>query len=204
MSTADLLHLLDLLGVAVFAASGALVATRRGLDLVGVAAIATVTALGGGTIRDLLLDRHPIFWIDDPISIWTSLGAAGATLCYVRLRPPPERALLVADALGLALFSITGARVAQAEGWNGLTVVVMGTLTGVAGGVIRDTLTAQVPLILRGREFYASAAIAGITTYLLLGQSSLGRPGAALSGVVVVVALRLGAIFRGLLLPHYE
>src|SRR5262244_2246996 len=99
-------HVLDLLGVAVFAASGVLAAGRKSMDLLGVAVIAMVTALGGGTLRDLLLDRHPLAWIADVSYLWASLAATAATIAWVRVRMPPERALLVADALGLAFFAI--------------------------------------------------------------------------------------------------
>src|SRR5918998_745786 len=103
---------MDLLGVAVFAVSGALAAGRKSLDLLGVLVIAVVTAIGGGTIRDLLLNRHPIFWIADPTYLVVICIAAALTIVYVRLRAPPGNSLLVADALGLALFTITGAQIA--------------------------------------------------------------------------------------------
>src|SRR5215470_12455197 len=111
-----ILTLLSLLGVAVFAASGALAAGRKNFDLLGVVVIALVTAVGGGTLRDLLLDRHPIFWVKDPVHLTVIVAAAGLTLAYVRYRKPPGASLAVADALGLALFSISGARVAEARG----------------------------------------------------------------------------------------
>src|SRR4029077_19192819 len=111
-----ILYALSLLGVAVFAASGALSAGRKGFDLIGVIVISAVTAIGGGTLRDVLLDRHPIFWIADPAQLVVILAAAALTLLYVRFRKPPWTALLVADALGLALFSISGAQVAEQRG----------------------------------------------------------------------------------------
>jgi uncharacterized membrane protein YeiH len=198
-----LLYILDLLGVAVFAISGALAAGRKGLDLFGVLVIAAITAIGGGTLRDLLLDRHPIFWIDDPTYLVVILGAAGFTLAYVRLREPPGRALLVADALGLGLFAVAGAQIAEGVGLGTLIIVLMGTMTGVAGGVLRDVLTAQVPLILR-RDIYATAAIAGILVYLLLSALGLPPGVAAVLGMLSVVTLRLLAIMKGLRLPVFR
>ncbi|HNR40302.1 MAG TPA: trimeric intracellular cation channel family protein [Acidobacteriota bacterium] len=200
---ATLLHVLDLVGVAVFAASGALSAGRKGLDLLGVLVIAVVTAIGGGTLRDILLDRHPIFWIADPVYLVVIAIAALITLLYVRHRQPPGRALAIADALGLALFTITGTRIAEAAHVAPLIAVAMGTMTGVAGGMVRDVLSAEIPLILR-RDIYATAAIAGSTVYVALQAAGVGRDAAALIGLAVVVLLRLLAIVWGLRLPVFR
>src|SRR4051794_41958356 len=109
-------YYLDLGGVAVFAISGVLAAGRKNLDLLGVAVIAVVTAIGGGALRGVLLDRHPIFWIADPTYLWGILAATLVTLGYVRLWIASRRALLIADALGLAFFTIGGGVVAPATG----------------------------------------------------------------------------------------
>lgn len=198
-----ILYLLDLLGVAVFAISGALSAGRKGLDLLGVLVIAVVTAIGGGTLRDLLLDRHPIFWIADPTYLAVITVAALLAIVYVRLRPAPRNSLLIADAMGLALFTITGAGIAEGAGLPAIIVVLMGTITGVAGGVLRDVLSAEVPLILR-RDIYATAAIAGASLYLLLQAAGVPRPASALLGMMAVAVLRLLAILRGLRLPVFR
>lgn len=196
-------YLLDLAGVAVFAVSGVLAAQTRGLDLLGIIVIAAITAIGGGTLRDLLLNRYPIFWVTDALYVTVIVASALLTVAYVRVRPPPGRALLVADAVGLGLFALSGAQVAQAAQCPAIIVVLMGTMTGVAGGVLRDVITAQVPLILR-RDIYATAAIAGVVLYLLLEASGLGRPAAFGAGVAVVIALRLLAIRWGLQLPIFR
>jgi uncharacterized membrane protein YeiH len=135
--------------VAVFAISGALAGGRKGLDLFGVTVIAIVTSIGGGTLRDLLLDRHPIFWIADPSYLWAVLAGTALTVAYTRLWVATRRALLVADALGLAFFAIGGTQIALQAGKSALIALLMGTITGVAGGVMRDFLTGEVPLILR-------------------------------------------------------
>src|SRR5262249_49041932 len=134
-------YIIDLAGVAVFAASGVLSARSRGLDLLGVVVIAAITAIGGGTLRDLLLNRYPLFWISDPRYLIVIIASALLTVGYVRMRPPPENALLVADALGLALFSLSGAQVAESAQCAPIIVVLMGTMTGVAGGILRDVIT---------------------------------------------------------------
>jgi len=201
--TAKTLYLLDLLGVAVFALSGALAAGRAGLDLLGVVVIASVTAIGGGTLRDLLMNRHPLFWIRDPRYLVVIIATALATVVYVRQFPPPFGTLLVADAFGLALFAICGAELALEANMPRIVVVLMGTMTGVGGGVIRDVLTAQVPLLLR-KDIYASAAIAGIVLYLALTAMGAKRGVAFIAGLIAVVSIRLLAIRYSWQLPAFE
>ena len=198
-----LLYWLDLLGVAVFAVSGALTAGRAGLDLLGVLVIASFTAIGGGTVRDLLLNRHPIFWIHDPTYLVVIAATAFLTVGYVHLFPPPNDVLLVADALGLALFAMSGAQIAEDKRLSPIIVVLMGTMTGVAGGVLRDVLTGRVPLLLQ-RDIYATAAIAGIGLYLLLQVVGIRRAWAFGAGLVGIVALRLVSITWGLQLPVFR
>ena len=194
---------LDLAGVAVFAVSGVLAARSRGLDLFGVMVIAAITAVGGGTLRDLLLNRYPIFWITNAHYLTVIIASALLTVGYVRLRPPPGNALLVADALGLAFFALSVAQVAERAECPAIIVVLMGTITGVTGGILRDVITAQVPAILR-RDVYATAAIAGVALYLLLQTFGVQRSHAFGAGMVVVVALRLLAIRWGLRLPIFS
>ena len=158
-----------------FAISGALAAGRKSLDWLGVAVIAVVTAIGGGTVRDVLLDRHPIFWIADPKYLVVCLAATALTLVYVHLRIPAFRALFVADALGLAFFTIGGVQIAEMAGLSGLLALLMGLITGVVGGVARDVLLAEIPLILRRGQLYASAAIVGAALYLLLERAGVPR-----------------------------
>ena len=184
-----------------FAISGALAAGRKSLDWLGVAVIAMVTAIGGGTVRDLLLERHPIFWIADPDYLVVCLAATALTLVYVRLRTPPFRALFVADAMGLAFFTIGGVQIAEMAGLSGLLALLMGLITGVVGGVARDVLLAEIPLILRRGQLYASAAIAGAALYLLLERTGVPRDAAALAGMAAIALVRFAAIIWRLELP---
>jgi len=201
----SILGLAALAGAAVCAASGALAAGRKRMDLIGASFLACATALGGGTLRDLLLDRHPVFWVERPAILWATLAATGLTLAWVRFARPPWRALQVADALGLAFFTISGAQVAQATGQGGVIVVVMGLLTGVAGGVIRDVLAGEIPLLFRPSEpLYATASLAGVTFHQLGQRAGLEEGASALGGMAVVLALRLAAIVLGLRLPALE
>ena len=195
-----LLYYLDLAGVAVFAASGVLAARDRELDLLGLLMVATLTAIGGGTLRDLLLDRHPIFWIVDTSYLIVIIAATLATILYLRLRPPPGMGFLLADALGLALFAMSGAKLTLTAGHSPIIVVLMGTMTGVTGGVLRDVVTARVPLVMQ-KEIYATAAIIGIVVYLLLQSSGVAPAIAFGSGITTVVLLRVLAVRWGLNLP---
>jgi uncharacterized membrane protein YeiH len=194
-------HVIDLLGVAVFAISGVLTAGSKSLDWLGVAVIAVVTAIGGGTLRDLLLERYPIFWIADPTYLLVILGATAFTLFYVHFRAPNRRALLIADALGLAFFTIGGVQIAQQAGLSGLLAVLMGTITGVAGGMIRDVLCAEIPLILRRGQLYASSSIVGAALYLMLEHAGVPRDPAALVGMGTIAVVRFVAILWRLELP---
>jgi uncharacterized membrane protein YeiH len=198
------LYLFDLIGVAVFAISGALAAGRRRLDLRGVVVAAAATAVGGGTIRDVLLNRHPIFWLTDARYLLVIIVASIATMLYVRWARVPGITLDVADALGLALFTVTGAQVAERAGMPAITCVLLGTMSGAAGGVIRDVLLAQVPLILQRGSLYATAAIVGATFYLVLIRLGISPGVASLAGMACVASLRLAAIFWRLELPAFE
>ncbi len=202
-NTMTLAYLLNLFGVAVFAISGALAAVRKELDLLGIIVIATVTAVGGGTVRDLLLDR-PVFWIYERENLITAVGAALFTLLYVRFRRPPDRSLMVADALGLAFFTISGMQVALALNHPGPIAVIMGVTTGCVGGVTRDILTAEIPIILRGNGLYATAAITGATLYLLLEALDVPRPLPSLIGVTSVAFVRIASVMWGIRLPVFK
>jgi len=195
-------YLIDLIAVAVFAISGTLAAGRKSLDLVGVYVIAVVTAVGGGTLRDLLLDRHPLFWIIDPNYLYVITGAVVVTLAYVRFRPPPHQVLLIADAIGLSIFTIVGTGFAEALDRPWIVAVVMGTLTGTAGGVLRDMLCNDIPILFREGYLYATAAAVGATIYVLI-QEPLGREWAAYIGMAVIAALRFGSIIYKWNLPRF-
>ncbi len=191
-------------GVAVFAVSGALAAGRKHLDLLGVVVIAMVTALGGGTFRDILLDRSPVFWVSQPDYLWVGMAAALGTVVYTRFRKPPHKSLLVADALGLALFSISGAQIAEAAHLSSAIVVLMGTCTGVVGGMVRDVLLLEIPVILRRGNIYATAAIAGIILYLVVQHLGISPWAAQSLGMGAIALLRLAAIIWGISLPVYR
>lgn len=197
------LYAFDLFGVFVFAVSGALVAARKRLDWLGALVLAAVTAVGGGTLRDVLLDRHPLVWFRDAHYLLTIALAVAVTWAWGHWRPVPKRALLVADAAGLALFTVVGTQVALAHGQGATVAVLLGITTGTAGGALRDVLCAEVPMVLR-QEVYATAAAAGGLGFLLLIRLGCPEAPAALAGMAAVFALRLAAIYRNWHLPRYR
>jgi len=200
------LYLIDLAGVTVFAISGVLAAGRKKLDLFGVVVLAIVTAIGGGTLRDVLMDRGEVFWMTDPTYLVLITAVALGTVAYVRRRRPPEHSLELADAAGLAFFVVSGGRIAQAAGLPAVSILVVGMMTGVAGGMIRDVLTAEIPFILKHRQLYATAALAGVGAWLGLEALGLGADPAALIGMAVTFGLRLLSIYGDVRVPafHYD
>jgi uncharacterized membrane protein YeiH len=193
---------LDLLGVAVFAISGALAGMQRGLDLFGVGVLAASAGVGGGTLRDLLLNRQPIFWMKDPKYLYAIILATSAAVLAQRHLPITTEGWLVADALGLALCALSGAQIAQTARYPWIVIILLGTVSGTAGGVMRDVLSGVVPLLLR-RDIYATAAIAGICGYLILQRLGLKRSYAFVTGIFLVMAIRLIAIAYGWQLPAF-
>jgi uncharacterized membrane protein YeiH len=198
----SLLYWIGLAAVAVNALTGVLDAGRQKMDLVGVVMVGCATALGGGTVRDILLDRQ-VFWIGDQTYLIAALATTVLTFFAVRgLRLPPQL-FLIPDAIGLALFTIVGTQVALAWQAPWLVATLLGVITGVVGGVLRDVLCNQVPLIFVRGELYASAAWAG--ALVLVGLQALGVPAliSAWVGMAVVLAARLLAMAFRITLPTY-
>lgn len=199
----QLVYYFDLFGTAVFAFSGVLVAGRLRMDAIGVIVLAAVTAVGGGTIRDLLIGARPIFWIQDTTYLWVILATAALGMWLARVpRRLPWYALPVADAFGLALFVVIGAKKALLFGTSGMVAVVMGVITGVAGGLIRDVLAREIPMVLQ-KEIYATACIFGGVLYTVSLSLELAHIPAMLISMLGVLAVRITAIFRHLSLPSF-
>ena len=197
-----LLYYLDLFGTAVFAISGAWVACRKDMDIFGAMVLAFVTAVGGGTIRDVLLGATPVFWFQDTLYLTTIFVS---TLLAIALRHWHEKAqwpLQVADALGLAVFAVIGVGKALAYGAEPVVAVMMGVLTGCGGGAIRDVLANEMPNVLR-KEVYASAAIAGGIFYVVFGPV-LGQEETIVFSAILVLAMRLLALYKNISLPRFQ
>ncbi|MBX3447376.1 MAG: trimeric intracellular cation channel family protein [Parvibaculaceae bacterium] len=161
----DLLFSLQLIGIAAFAVSGALVAGERQMDWFGVMVLGIIVAVGGGTVRDLLLGA-PVFWIAAPWYVVLAGAAALATIPFARFAHRVRRPVAIADAVGLAVFVSLGTRKALEMGTSGFIAVVMGVITGIVGGIIRDVLANRTPTILR-KEVYALAALCGASLFVL-------------------------------------
>ncbi|MCS3455603.1 trimeric intracellular cation channel family protein [Aeromonas rivuli] len=200
----QIVYVSDMFGTAVFAFSGVLVAGRLRMDAFGVLVLAAVTAIGGGTIRDMILGATPVFWVRDTLYIWVILLTALLGMWLVRLpKRLPWYVLPVADAFGLALFTVIGAQKALHFGASGLIAVLMGTMTGVAGGMIRDVLAREIPMVLQ-KEIYATACILGGIVYTVALECSLDRVLAMFISMAVVFGLRVAAIYWHLSLPTFS
>jgi uncharacterized membrane protein YeiH len=201
--TGDFLHWLELLGVAVFALTGALAAARQKLDIFGFALLASVTGIGGGTLRDLLLGIEPVFWIADPVNIAVCVVVATVAFFAAPHLARGEKLILWADALGMALFCVLGAERALDNGASMLVSVVMGVMSATSGGIVRDVLCAQVPLILR-QEIYATAAALGAGLFVLLSWLGLGESPALVAGFAIAFLIRGAALKFGWSLPAHR
>lgn len=196
------IQLVDMLAVGVFAITGALAAAERKLDILGFILFGTITGIGGGTARDLLLGTDTIFWIGETQYLWICIGSSVATWFFAPLLSSLHRVLLWADALGVALFCVLGTIKAQHWGAPAVVAVVMGMMTATFGSLLRDTLLNQEPVLL-GPEIYVTAALLGSASYILLDAtpwtSAIAMPGA----MALAFALRAAAILFDLRLPKY-
>jgi uncharacterized membrane protein YeiH len=196
----NIIYILDLVGTAAFAASGAWVGVRKHMDLFGVLVLGVVTAVGGGTLRDLLLGDIPPFSLKDETYICIAITVSLVVFINRVRFEAFEKPLLYFDAIGLGTFVVIGTTKALDFQLGFLGAVLMGVMTGTAGGVVRDILANQVPLILR-REIYASACVAGGVLLIVLLQIGAGRPIAALFAASTVIIVRLLAIHYNWALP---
>lgn len=195
----------EITGTVVFAISGVFAVAERRLDWFGAIVVGMVTAIGGGTMRDLILGNTPVFWVDDQGLVLAALLGSIVAIVLIRLtrRDPGgfEKRLKLADAAGLALFAVVGASATLSLGFDGVIAVLCGLLTGVGGGVIRDLLAGETPLIMRG-EIYATAALAGLTIFVGLEEwTSLPQAITSAVSMLVIFGLRLAGIRRRWTLP---
>ena len=199
----NVITLLDWIGIVVFSLTGALVASRNQMDLVGFVLLGTVTGIGGGTLRDLLLDMHPIFWIEQPAYVLVCAAVSILGFFTAHLVQSRYRLILWLDAAGLALFAATGAERAVGAGVHPVIAVVMGVITACFGGIIRDTL-GQERSIIFSHEIYVTAALVAAATFVSVNALGVGREIAVSAALLLGFALRGGAIRFGWSLPRYR
>lgn len=198
-------YFLEHCAVAVCAITGVLAGKGKQLDLFGVVVLALVTALGGGTVRDLMLGVSPNFWIADPHYVHTAVAAALVTFVVARFWELPQAVLLVADAFGLALFTMIGVEKSLACWVSPTIAIFLGVVTGVGGGLMRDVLTGEIPLVFRKAIYlYATAAFCGAGLFVLLERFLPGRPSHRLVAIATILLLRLAAIRWKLGLPMFK
>ena len=197
-----LVHFFDVLAAVVFAVSGSLVASRKQLDVMGFMWLAVITGVGGGTVRDLILNV-PVFWVQNPIHVAACLLTAVAMHFVAPLVESRYRALLWFDAFGLALVTVAGTVKASDVGVPALVAIAMGAVTGCVGGIIRDTL-GHVPSVLLSHEIYVTASVLGACTYVGLNDLGVGRLPAMMAGFVVTLGVRSLAISLGWSLPVFR
>lgn len=196
----SILYLLDLLGTFAFAISGAIAGVRKDLDLYGVMVLGVVTAVGGGTIRDVLVGRIPPFIFQDTAYLFLSILASILTFFFSSFVERKFKVLLIMDAIGLGVFTVIGISVGISYHIGYFGAVIMGVMTGTVGGMVRDVLQGEVPLVLQ-KEIYASACIVGGVIFVLMDIISLNRTINVILCIFIVIFIRLMAIYKNWHLP---
>ena len=200
-----LLTIVEAMATIAFALSGLLEAARKRLDAVGVCVVAGLAAFGGGTLRDVLLDRRPFFWVEHAAWLWALLALCIAAMALLRVRhfEPTQRAMQWPDALGLGLFSAGGTQLALGQGLPAIVAVLMGVVTATFGGVLRDIVCNEIPSAFRDHRPYALCAFAG--GWVLVGLDALGAADwlGVVAAAVIAAALRGWALRTDFTLPRW-
>lgn len=201
MSTA--LQVIEALGIIAFASSGFIEARRKEMDLIGVFTVAFITAFGGGTLRDILLDRRPLFWVQhqEYTLLIFVLALIVLPLSHHLRSASAERAINFADALGLGLFSAAGASIALEMHMPIFICAMMGVITAIFGGVLRDVICNEIPLVFRRGQLYATCAFIGVWVFLILDMADVHQTIALIASTLVTTILRLLAVRFNLRLP---
>jgi uncharacterized membrane protein YeiH len=193
---------LGMLAIAVFAVTGVIAGGRKDMDILTIVILGNVTAIGGGTLRDILLDVSPIYWIADLTYLWVSTGASILAFFLVPKISRTFRLLEYADGLGVALFSVLATEKTLLLGFSGPVAVLMGMITGISGGMLRDILTARMPLLF-GRELYATPVIFGCIFLVATKDLTVVDGYMQVSAIALIFAFRAAAIHWGLYYPRW-
>ena len=203
-ASSSIFLVIEVIGTVTFAISGVMAAARASMDWLGAIVLAVVVAIGGGTIRDVLIGRFPVSWIEDASPVLVAIGTAVIVIAILRLRPQADLVTwtptLIADAAGLSAFVILGTDIALESGLNGFLAILLGTITGVGGGVLRDFLTGNKPIVLVG-QVYALAGIAGAALFVVLIELGVNPDLSVWLPMAVIFGIRMLSIRRDWHLP---
>jgi uncharacterized membrane protein YeiH len=197
-----MLYVIFVVAIAAEAMTAALAAGKRRMDWFGVCVLGVVTALGGGTMRDTLLDHYPLSWVADPNLLLIAAGAALVTIALARFMETLRWPFLILDALGLVVFTIIGCNVAMEMGQHPIIVIVAGMITGIAGGIIRDVLCNDIPLVFSG-ELYATVSIVAGALYYFGIVAGLPADAVTIVAIVIGFTLRVLAILFNWSMPKF-
>jgi uncharacterized membrane protein YeiH len=205
MTLEPILIAVEVAGTLAFAVSGLIEATRRRMDVIGVVSVAFASAFGGGTVRDVLLDRRPLFWVEHTEYLWLVLALTLVAPLVLRAARHQftDKVMVTADALGLGLFAISGTSLAAAAGMPPVVSVLMGAITGVFGGVLRDVLCNEIPRVFHDHVPYTLCALVGSSLFLVLDALGVAPPLSTVAGIAAVTGLRLAAVARGWRIPPW-
>lgn len=195
-------YVLDILGTIAFAISGSLVAMNRKMDPFGVFIIAFVTAVGGGTLRDVLIGRQPVIWMNDIIYIFLIGFAVFIAILFRKKLKYLNKSLFLFDTIGLGIFTITGTEIGINANFHPIISIALGTMTACFGGVIRDILCNDVPILFR-KEIYATACIFGSIAFIILNNFNIDQTIVYVSTSLIVITIRLVAVKYHLSLPTF-
>ncbi|HAX14362.1 MAG: trimeric intracellular cation channel family protein [Bacteroidota bacterium] len=192
----NIASIIDILGTIAFAISGVITATKKRMDLFGILIIATVTSVGGGTLRDLLIGKSPVSWLLDSTFVYIIVATTIVGIIFRKQLRYVRRSLFLFDTIGIALYTVTGVEIALLINLDPVICVALGTITACFGGVIRDILCNEIPVIFR-KEIYASACIAGGTLYVIMHHYGIAAGvNAVVSGLVVVIIRTLAVVYE--------
>ncbi|MFA8450104.1 MAG: trimeric intracellular cation channel family protein [Bacteroidales bacterium] len=203
ISDFDLIYFLDMLGTFVFAISGAMAASRKRVDLFGAIFAGLITAVGGGTIRDTLIGSFPVMWIRNLTYIYVGLIGAVATFFLPKLFFKFKNPVTFLDAIGLAVFTIIGINKSESFGYHPVVAVLMGVVTGVMGGILRDAFVGNTPMLLR-REIYAMASLIGGIIYTLIELTSVPKEVNQIFVIILIIAIRWLSVRKKWSLPQMQ
>jgi uncharacterized membrane protein YeiH len=198
----DITSVIAYIGTFVFALTGALKARSYQMDIFGAAVLSFVTAYGGGTIRDLLIGRTPVNWINDTLALVLVLGALLLVMLPYFKAIHFKKTIFITDAVGLGLFTIAGIETSLHYGANGAYALILGVITATFGGLVADILSNTIPDLLKKGELYATAAIAGGSIYIILQRTGISTSTAEITGVILVVVIRIISKIKRLQLPE--